>query len=143
MQVLTVDFTRRNTPSDPRISKPVNDDKFLFPTFEAEEFATNMGHAVWLMSMSKRHRNLPVHEIEARISVPIFLGQYEVYFNGKQPAAFLTWARVSDAVLFGLNAGRKVLAHGDWRSGDNLVVVDCISPFQSKDRYIRPFLNGK
>ena len=137
MQVLRVDFGARRRLADPTISDTANDGTAM----DTQVFATTMGHAVWLMSMSQAYRDLPVREIEARIAVPVFLQQFETCFNGQQPVAFLTWARVSEVNRLRLKAGGKLLTPGDWRSGDNLVVVDCIAPFDRDEKYVQPFLS--
>ncbi len=106
--------------------------KSIYPTgkpLEAQTFASALGQAVWLMTMDKAYRDLPIHEIEARVATPIFLQQFKVYQKGKQPVAFLTWAMVSDEVKERVETGEKRLELKDWRSGTNQVVVECVSPF--------------
>ncbi|MFV0358177.1 MAG: toxin-activating lysine-acyltransferase [Tropicimonas sp.] len=88
-----------------------------------------MGQAVWLMSMSPDHRDLPIRAIETRVSIPLLLGQFRVYTKGKQPVAFLTWATVTDEVKARIGAGEVPTDIRDWNAGENMVIVDCVSPF--------------
>lgn len=93
------------------------------------------------MTMDKRYRDRPIHEIEALVATPILLREFKLYSKDKQPVAFLTWASVSDAVKARVEAGEP-LALEDWRSGENLVVVDVVSPFAEADVVRQKFLEG-
>ncbi|MEE9454396.1 MAG: toxin-activating lysine-acyltransferase [Paracoccaceae bacterium] len=73
----------------------------------------------------------------------IFLKQFRLFVKGKQPIAFLTWAKVSSEVKAALEAGRRVeLDLKGWRSGPHLVVVDCISPFGPAEKIKEEFLKS-
>ena len=65
--------------------------------------------------------------------------QFKLYSKGKQPIAFLAWATVSDEVKERFDAGNMALELKDWRSGSNLIVVDCISPFADPDQIVEQF----
>ena len=96
-------------------------------------FANVLGQAVWLMSMDSAYKDLPISMIEGRILPPIILRQFKLYSKGKQPVAFLTWAMVEP----GMELDREVLSGNDlkiWRSGEEVTVVDCVSPFGSGER---------
>ena len=95
----------------------------------SKTFAEAMGQAVWLMTMSKAHRDLPIREIERRVALPILLKQFRTFVKDKQPIAFLTWGAVSEAVRDRLAKGNTEMAEADWRSGPHLMVVDVVSPF--------------
>ena len=107
---------------------------------DPETFGSVMGRAVWLMSMSKTHRELPIKSVEEVIAPALLLKQFKLYSQGKRPLAFLTWATVSDAVAKRFHEGDHQLKMTDWRAGDNLIVVDCVSPFQAKEEIERAFL---
>ncbi|MFV0335058.1 MAG: toxin-activating lysine-acyltransferase [Tropicimonas sp.] len=108
----------------------------------SETFASAMGQAVWLMSMSPDHRDLPIRDIETRVSIPLLLGQFRVYTKGKQPVAFLTWAAVTDEVKARLDAGERPADIRDWKAGSNMVVVDCVSPFNDGAVFVKAFLDS-
>lgn len=105
-------------------------------------FASTFGQAVWLMTMSKAHRDKTIKELENDVAPAILFRQFKLYSKGKQPVAFLTWASVSDAVKSRLDSGDKTMALEDWRSGPNIVVVDCISPFTPAESVIDKFLKA-
>lgn len=110
-----------------------------FKTVDAQTFGSVMGQAVWLMTMSAGHRELPIRTVETLISPAILLQQFRLYSKGKQPLAFLIWARVSGEIKQRLADGGALHEPADWRSGDNLIVVDCISPFAPKEKFIERF----
>lgn len=102
-------------------------------------FASVMGNAVWLMTMSKAHRDLPIRTVEELLSPAILLRQFRLFSKGKQPLAFLIWASVSDEVKARIEAGDKKLDLEEWRSGSNIVVIDCISPMAPAQKFIDLF----
>lgn len=91
MNVLTIDMTKK-----------------IFP--DSATFSSTMGHAVWLMTLSKEHRNRPISEVERVVSPAAILQQFKIYFKEKQPIAFLAWAAVSDEVKAKWDAGDNTLA---------------------------------
>ena len=106
---------------------------------DAQTFGLALGRAVWLMTMSKAHRDLPIKEIEDRLITPIFLQQFKIYSKGKQPVAFLSWAMVSDEVKVRVEAGERKLELKEWRSGKEVVVVECVSPFSPAKQILETF----
>lgn len=108
---------------------------------DASTFGSALGQAVWLMTMDKRYRDLPIREIERIVATPIFLRQFKIYSKGKSPVAFLSWASVSDAVKAKVEAGDP-LELKDWRSGETVVVLDCVSPFNPRGVLVERFLAG-
>lgn len=107
---------------------------------DAATFASVMGQAVWLMTMSRDHRDLPIRTVEELLSPAILMRQFRLYSKGKQPVAFLIWASVSQEVKTRLEAGDKTMELKDWRSGPHVVVVDCISPLSPAQDFIDRFL---
>ena len=91
------------------------------------------------MTVSKRHRDLKISVIEDVVTSAIVLQQFKLYSKGKQPVAFLAWAMVSDEVKERFEAGDHHLEPTDWRAGSNLIVVDCISPFSSREEVEKQF----
>lgn len=109
---------------------------------DASTFASTLGQAVWLMTLSPQHRELPIHEIERMIAPALLLKQFRLYSKGKQPVAFLTWVTVSDELRERLETGQTLEDLKDWRSGPNVVVLDCISPFQPPETFREKFLDS-
>ncbi|TNJ38535.1 toxin-activating lysine-acyltransferase [Phaeobacter sp. B1627] len=105
-------------------------------------FASTFGQAVWLMTMSKAYQDLHIRDLEHRVAPAVLLRHFKLYSKGKQPVAFLTWASVTDELRDRIAAGDKTLELQDWRSGRNIVVVDCVSPFAPASEIIEGFLNA-
>ena len=97
-------------------------------TLELAEFASALGMATWLMTMSPKHKGLPIEAIDRRVLPAIVLKQFKIVRKGNTPVAFLAWATVSEEARARLEAGTP-LELGEWRSGPHLVVVECVSPF--------------
>lgn len=109
---------------------------------DARTFASVLGQATWLMTMSQSHRNLPIRYVEERLSPAILLKQFRLFSKDKQPVAFLTWASVSESIKQRIESGGESLALEEWRSGENIIVVDCISPLVPSEEFIRSFLTS-
>jgi hemolysin-activating ACP:hemolysin acyltransferase len=98
-----------------------------------------MGQAVWLMTVSKAHRDLRISEIEELVTPAVLLQQFKIYLKGKQPIAFLAWASVSNEIKARFDAGDLRLAPHEWRSGANIIIVDCVSPFAEREEIEKQF----
>ncbi|WP_336098883.1 toxin-activating lysine-acyltransferase [Roseovarius sp. CH_XMU1461] len=105
---------------------------------DAQTFGSTIGNAVWLMTMDKAYRDRQIREVEAIVATPILLRQFKLYSKDNQPVAFLTWAGLSDDAKARLEAG-ETLGLEDWRSGENLTVVDVVSPFNPADVFRQRF----
>ena len=109
---------------------------------DSATFASAFGQAVWLMTLSKDHRDLKVKQIEDLVTPAVFLQQFKIYSQGKQPVAFLSWASVSDQIKARFDDGNRTLGAEEWRSGKHIVIVDCVSPFAPKDEIVKQFFDG-
>lgn len=107
---------------------------------EPDEFARYLGLASWLMTMSKDHKDLALKVLDERILPAILLKQFRLFSKGKMPIAFLTWAMVSDTVAERLNESGGMPELTEWRTGKNLVIVDCVSPFGPTETIKKEFL---
>lgn len=106
----------------------------------SEEFTRTLGQVTWLMTLSEQHRDCPISVIEAHVSAPLMFKQVRVFLKGKQPVAALIWAYVSPDVKAKIDGGNHVMALQDWRSGPDVKVVDCISPFAEGQVFIDQFM---
>lgn len=106
----------------------------------SDEFTRTMGQVVWLLTLSKEHRSKPISLIEAHVTAPLMFKQVRVYTKGKQPLAAVVWAYASNEVRKKIEKGGYEMALQDWRSGPDVVVVDCISPLMDQNMFIDQFL---
>jgi hemolysin-activating ACP:hemolysin acyltransferase len=117
--------------------KPINDKPIGVGGSEALNpagFAHFLGLASWLMSMSNDHRDLPMSVLEQRVLPGILLKQFKLIEKGKAPVAFISWAKVSDEVKQRMLEPEAVLHVSEWRSGNNVIIIECVSPFTPADK---------
>lgn len=108
------------------------------------EFTQTLGQVTWLMSLSKAHRNKDVAWIEANVTAPLMFRQVRVFLREKQPIAAITWAYSSSEVASKIenkDEEESALSLTDWRSGQQIKIVECISPFYDKKIFIEKFLS--
>jgi hemolysin-activating ACP:hemolysin acyltransferase len=102
-------------------------------------FASALGQAVWLMTISKVHRDLPISAIETLVTPAVLLQQFKLYMKDKQPVAFVAWAAVSDEIKSLIGTSSYVLQPQDWRSGPHIEIVTCVSPFALRSEIEKQF----
>ncbi len=106
---------------------------------EAEEALSRLpilGSVVWLMARSPERRFTFLADLEWAALPPILLDQCRIFLQGKMPFAYVTWAFVSDEVQERLIGGTTKLAPHEWKSGDNLWLIDIIAPFGSASEIV-------
>lgn len=106
-----------------------------------DEFGVILGLVTWLMSMSKEHKARPISSIDETVLPALLLKQFKLIRKDAMPVAFMSWATVSDEIKRELNAGDRVLTPDEWRSGKNIVIMECVSPFgpaaEIKEHFIK------
>ncbi|MEO9825323.1 MAG: toxin-activating lysine-acyltransferase [Paracoccaceae bacterium] len=105
-----------------------------------KEFSEFLGTAAWLMSLSAKHRKMPVGYLDSHVLPAILLKQFRIITKSDMPVAFLSWALVSDEIEQSGKVSNGKLGLEDWRSGPNMAVVACISPFAPSAEVIERFL---
>lgn len=105
----------------------------------SEEFTHVLGQVTWLMTLSKPHRERLIAHIDDLVVAPLMLKQVRVYLKGKQPLAAVMWAYASSEVKAKIGCPPFIMGLNDWRSGPDIVVVDCISPFADPNIFIEQF----
>ena len=106
----------------------------------SEELVRTMGQVTWLLTLSKDHRDKPISFVESHVTTPLMFKQVRVYTKGKQPLAAVVWAYVSPEVKEKIAAGDYKMTLQDWRSGPEVVVVECISPFLEPSVFTDQFM---
>ncbi|MEO1324643.1 MAG: toxin-activating lysine-acyltransferase [Pseudomonadota bacterium] len=109
---------------------------------DPNEFGKFLGIATWLMTCSAEHKGLPISWLSERVLPALLLKQFKIIMKNNTPIAFLTWATVSQDVADKLATGKTILTLPEWRSGKQVVVVDCVSPFGPADQIEQNFLDG-
>lgn len=96
-----------------------------------------VGSVLWLMTHSPAHRHLFVTDLEWLLLPPIALGQFYLWRRSNYPVGVATWALLSDEVEKRLTNGVRRLAPAEWKSGENLWLMDFIVPFGGKDAALK------
>lgn len=103
-----------------------NQSEISFPT--SEEFTHILGQVTWLMTRSPDLRDKNISWVEANIVSALVFKQIRVVTKGKKPLAAVIWAYASKEVRSKIEGGDYVMDIRDWRSGADVVVVQCIAP---------------
>ena len=94
------------------------------------------GKMVFVMTQSPLHRQLFVGDLEWMLLPLIVAGNFRIFraADGKSPAAFATWALVSDEVHARLSGADLRQGHtprlqpADWTSGTHIWLTELCSP---------------
>ena len=92
---------------------------------------------LWLLTQSQQHKFMFLADMEWYFLPPFRLRQFRVFHKDKSPIAFVSWAYVSEEVEERLKSGATRLKPEDWRSGDNLWLIDLCAPFGGGEFILR------
>ncbi|MGB9151378.1 MAG: toxin-activating lysine-acyltransferase [Burkholderiales bacterium] len=85
--------------------------------------------------LSQRH-NIYI-DIDWHIMPPLILNQASLFMKEGIPRAYVGWALVNDDVQQRLAQGDTRLAPREWKSGNNLWLIDLVTPFGSPEEVIK------
>lgn len=88
-----------------------------------------LGPALWLFARDPLRRFTFVADLDWRLLPPLVLDQCRLYSKDSIPWAFVTWARVSEAVDERLRSMPPLISPHEWRSGPMLWLIDVVAPF--------------
>jgi cytolysin-activating lysine-acyltransferase len=88
-----------------------------------------LGEITWLMTQSPRHKAIPLGDLEWLLMPAILLRQFRIFYSGEQPVGVALWALADELVAKRIDAGDKLLAAVEWKSGINMRIIDIIAPF--------------
>jgi len=90
-----------------------------------------LGAVGWLLMQQAATRHTLLSELEWRVMPALVLDQAKLYMRDGAPIAYVSWARLSDAVAQRYLAPPHHLMAADWQSGDQIWLVDLCAPFGS------------
>lgn len=99
------------------------------PEFPTPETLRVYGDVLFLATRSPRHRAMSVANLREAIEPPILLGQYHIFRFDGIPRGLITWGLLDRDAEETYVEGGPLGVH-DWRSGDNLWIVDIMSPYR-------------
>ncbi len=98
------------------------------PDFPSAERLRIYGDFMFLAMRSVHHQKMSVANLRAAIEPPILFGQYRIFRFDGIPRGLITWAHLSAEAEARYVAGGH-LRPADWKSGDNLWLIDLIAPY--------------
>lgn len=88
-----------------------------------------LGGVCWLMMQHNATRHTLLSELQWRVMPALVLGQAKLYLRDGAPLAYVSWARLSPEVADRYQRAPHHLAPADWRSGEQIWLVDLCAPF--------------
>lgn len=88
------------------------------------------------MLHSPAHKHLFLTDLEWLVIPPLLLRQFRVFRRGGKPFAYASWAFVSREVEERLKSGPAKLRPGEWKSGDQALIVDLLAPFGGGEQVV-------
>lgn len=110
----------------------------------AEEQAQNvfkkvplLGPVTWLLMQQPATRHLFLADLEWRVMPALVLEQAKLYMREQTPLAFITWAKLSEPAAKRYQQPPYHLAPSDWKSGEQIWVVDLVAPFGNAQEILK------
>lgn len=88
-----------------------------------------LGAVCWLMMQQPGARHTLLSELDWRVMPALVIEQAKLYMRDTAPIAFVSWAELSDAVGKRYLEGPHHLTAADWKSGDQIWIIDMLTPF--------------
>ena len=88
-----------------------------------------LGAVCWLMMQQAGARHTLLSEMDWRVMPPLVLEQAKLYMRDNAPIAYVSWAKLSAATAQRFLEAPHHLMAADWKSGDQVWIIDLIAPF--------------
>lgn len=88
-----------------------------------------LGAVSWLMMQQSATRHTLLSELEWRVMPALVLDQAKLFMRESAPIAYVSWARLSEDVAKRYQQAPHHLSASDWKSGDQIWIVDLCTPF--------------
>lgn len=88
-----------------------------------------LGPALWLYARDPVRKFMFIGDADWAVMPPVVLDQCRLYTKNGIPFAFITWAKVNDAVDARLRSGQAKIAPHEWNSGAHVWLIDIVTPF--------------
>lgn len=95
-----------------------------------------LGPMAWLLMQQPHTRHTLVSELEWRVVPALMLEQARLYMRGDAPLAYVSWARMSREVSQRYRHPPHQLSFNDWKSGDEVWLVDVVAPFGGMSKVV-------
>jgi cytolysin-activating lysine-acyltransferase len=88
-----------------------------------------LGAVSWLMMQQNSTRHTLLSELEWRVMPALILDQAKLFMRESTPVAYVSWARLTEDVAKRYQQAPHHLSASDWKSGDQIWIVDLCAPF--------------
>ena len=88
-----------------------------------------LGPVTWLMMQQTHSRHTLLSELEWRVIPALVQDQARLFMREDTPLAYVSWACMDAKTANRYRLPPHQLSFQDWRSGDDIWVIDTIAPF--------------
>ncbi|MFM6829069.1 MAG: toxin-activating lysine-acyltransferase [Novosphingobium sp.] len=103
-----------------------------------------LGEMTWLLTQSPLHRAFSIADLEWLVMPALLHQQFYLFRDGDQPVGLAMWAKCSPSAADKLQKGmvepENRLSLGDWKSGEQVWLVDLIAPFATAENRQREIM---
>lgn len=95
-----------------------------------------LGEIAWVFSQERSHRYMFIADLEWLVMPAVLAGQYRIFRSEEGPVGVALWAYLSETAEKRIAEGLGRIAPAEWRSGNNLWIIDLIAPFGGDEKMI-------
>ncbi len=107
------------------------------PEGHAKKTSEVLGEITWLLSQSPLHKRMFIQDLEWFVMTPMLLQQFRLFYDQSKPIGVVLWAHANEDVAEMLGQGISKLRPQDWKSGDEVWVVEAIAPFGGGEEMVK------
>lgn len=96
-----------------------------------------LGPVTWLLMQQSATRHLFLADLEWRVMPALVLDQAKLYMRDQAPLAYVSWAKLSEAAARRYRQPPYHLAPSDWKSGDQVWIIDLVAPFGNAQEILK------
>ncbi|BHH84976.1 toxin-activating lysine-acyltransferase [Desulforhopalus sp. 52FAK] len=96
-----------------------------------------MGPVIMLYMQSSHRRFQFISDLEWLLLPPLVGGQCKLYMKKEYPISFISWAFLDEDAEKRLFHNGGKLRPEDWKSGENLWIIDIVAPFGGVENMLR------
>ncbi len=127
-------MTKKKSQAEQIKTKEVDQAKIKAALRSQELLHLNLGYIAGLFSNSKYHIKASIGHFMSSVVPALRHQQFKIFFNGFKPIAYVSWVMLSDEVQEKYKTGKHALTIDEWKSGENIWLVEFIVPYSQKDR---------
>jgi cytolysin-activating lysine-acyltransferase len=109
----------------------ISDSEAIIMAKDIGDKMTLVGRVITLMMDSEIYLNDTLLDIKRNITAPIFVDQAMIMVANGKVTGYCSWAFLSDEVEKKYIANSNSLEVADWQSGENIWLIDTITPFDN------------